>query len=65
MLRLVLACEKGPRRDVVIMNAAAALVAGNQAPNLKEGAHIAKEAINMGQALEKLDRLVRLSQSLG
>ncbi len=64
MLRHLLLGEKGPRRDVVVMNAAAALVAGNQAPDLKEGARIAEEAIDNGQALEKLDRLVRLSQSL-
>jgi anthranilate phosphoribosyltransferase len=46
------------------MNAAAALVAGNRASELKEGARIAEEAIDSGRALEKLDGLVRLSQSL-
>ena len=46
------------------MNAAAALVAGNGAPDLKEGARIAEETIDSGQALEKLDRLAKLSQSL-
>jgi anthranilate phosphoribosyltransferase len=65
MVRRILGGEKGPRRDVVVMNAAAALVAGNRAPNFKEGARIAEEAIDSGQALEKLDGLVRLSQSLG
>ena len=48
----------------VVMNAAAALVAGNKAPDLKEGALIAEESIDNGLALEKLDGLVRLSQSL-
>ncbi len=65
MLRRLLGGEKGPRRDVVVMNAAAALVAGNQAADLKEGARLAEEAIDSGRALEKLDGLVRLSQSLG
>jgi len=65
MVRRILGGEKGPRRDVVVMNAAAALVAGNRAPNFKEGARIAEEAIDSGRALEKLDGLVRLSQSLG
>jgi len=65
MLRRILGGEKGPRRDIVVMNAAAALLAGNQAPDLKQGAHLAQEAIDSGRALDKLDRLVRLSQSLG
>ena len=64
ILRRILGGEKGPRREVVVMNAAAALVAGNQASDLKEGAQLAEEAIDSGRALEKLDRLVSLSQSL-
>jgi anthranilate phosphoribosyltransferase len=47
------------------MNAAAALLAGNRASDLKEGAHLAEEAIDSGQAREKLEGLVRLSQNLG
>ena len=65
MLRRILDGEKGPRRDIVVMNAAAALLAGNQAPDLKQGIRLAQEAIDSGRALEKLDRLVSLSQSLG
>jgi len=65
MLRRILGGERSPRRDVVVMNAAAALVAGNRASDLRKGAGIAEEVIDSGQALEKLDRLVRLSQSLG
>jgi len=65
MLRRILGGEKGPRRDIVVMNAAAALLAGNQAPDLKQGARLAQEIIDSRRALEKLDRLVRLSQSLG
>jgi len=65
MLRGILGGEKGPRRDIVVMNAAAALLAGNQAPDLKQGTRLAQEAIDGGRALEKLDRLVGLSQSLG
>jgi len=57
--------ERGPLRDVVVMNAAAALVAGNKASDLKKGAHLAEEAIDSGQAQEKLEALVRVSQSLG
>ncbi len=64
ILRCILNGDRGPRRDVVVMNAAAALVAGNRASDLNEGARIAQEAIDSGRALEKLDALVRLSQSL-
>lgn len=66
MLHQVLAGEdRGPKRAVSIMNAAAALVAGNRAADLKEGARLAAEAIDSGRALAKLDELVKLSQSLG
>jgi anthranilate phosphoribosyltransferase len=68
ILRAVLEGEKGPRRDAVIMNAAAGIAVGSKKnsaglPALKEGAEIAREAIDSGQALEKLQRLIKLSQS--
>ena len=63
-LRRVLEGEKGARRDIVVLNAAAALVAGNRASDLREGVRIAKEVIDSGRAQAKLDELVRLSQSL-
>lgn len=71
MLRSVLEGEKGPRRDAVVMNAAAGIVVGKETKNpsglpvLKEGVEIAKEAIDSGRALEKLERLIKLSQSYG
>ncbi len=71
MLCSVLEGEKGPRRDAVIMNAAAGIVVGQRTENssgreaLKEGAELAGEAIDSGQALDKLERLVKLSQSYG
>jgi len=64
MLRRILSGQRGPRRDVVVLNAAAALAASNRASDLKEGARIAEEAIDSGRALAKLDELIRLSQSL-
>jgi anthranilate phosphoribosyltransferase len=64
ILRSILEGEQGPRRDIAVMNAAAAIVAANRASDLKEGARIAEEAINSGRALEKLDALIKLSQSL-
>jgi anthranilate phosphoribosyltransferase len=61
----VLDGEKGALRNVVVMNAAAALVAGNLTSDLKAGARMAEETIDSGRAREKLDKLVELSQRLG
>ena len=65
ILRGILGGEVGARRNIVIMNAAAALVAGNQASDLKEGAIIAEKTIDSGKALAKLDELIKLSRTLG
>jgi len=64
ILRGILSGEVGARRNIVIMNAAAALVAGNQASDLKEGASIAEKTLDSGQALAKLDELIKISRSL-
>jgi anthranilate phosphoribosyltransferase len=72
ILRAVLSGEKGPRRDVTIMNAAAAIMAGGKMNNgngtggvkqLVECARIAGEAIDSGHALEKLELLIKTTQS--
>jgi anthranilate synthase/phosphoribosyltransferase len=57
----ILAGEQGPCRDVVLLNAAAALVAGGVAGDLKEGLQRAAEAIDSGRAREKLEGLVAFS----
>jgi anthranilate phosphoribosyltransferase len=62
--RGILNGEVGVRRNIVIMNAAAALVAGDQASDLKEGVSIAEKTIDSGQALAKLEELIQLSQRL-
>jgi anthranilate phosphoribosyltransferase len=59
----VLSGEKNARRDIVLLNAAAALIAGNQANDLQEGIHLAAEAIDSGRAYAKLQRLIELTQS--
>jgi anthranilate phosphoribosyltransferase len=64
ILRGILSGEVGARRNIVIMNAAAALVAGNQASDLKEGVCSAEKMIDSGKALAKLDELIKLSHSL-
>ncbi|MDY6918543.1 MAG: anthranilate phosphoribosyltransferase [Chloroflexota bacterium] len=64
IVRRVLGGEPGPQRDVVVLNAAAALVAGDRAENLEQGLPIATEAIDSGRALRILNDLAALSQSL-
>ena len=61
----ILAGEKGARRDVVALNAAAALVAAGKADNFKEGIRIAKTAIDTGAAAEKLEALVTFTRENG
>ena len=59
----VLANEPGPSRDVVILNAAAALYVSAVAPSLWDGVALAREALDSGAARGKLDELVRFTQS--
>ena len=54
----ILQGRKGPKRDVVCLNAAPALVAGRKAKTLQEGFHLAGQIIDSGAAAEKLVRLV-------
>lgn len=55
--------ESGARRDVVLLNAAAALVAGDVAPNLRAGLDQARASIAEGRAHERLKRLVAVSNA--
>lgn len=48
---------KGPKRDIVLMNAAPAIVAAGKAKTLQDGVKYAAEAIDTGAACEKLDAL--------
>ncbi len=56
--------EKGVLRNIVVMNAAAALLAGNASTELKKAVVMAEESIDSGKAKEKLERLIKLSQTL-
>ncbi|HZV79533.1 MAG TPA: anthranilate phosphoribosyltransferase [Candidatus Binatus sp.] len=58
-VRAVLSSEHGPRRDVVILNAAIALYVAGAADNLADGASHARRSIDSGAAHAKLDTLVR------
>ena len=53
----ILKGETGPKRDIVLLNAAAAIVAGGKASHLAEGVKVAAEAVDSGKALAKLDGL--------
>ena len=59
----VLRGERGPRRDVVLLNAAAALYAAGVAGGLSEGVELAAESIDSGAAAAKLEALRSLSRS--
>ena len=49
--------EKGAKRDVVLLNAGAAIYTAGKASSIKEGIDIAKDSIDSGKALEKLNNL--------
>jgi len=55
--REVLAGEPGPRRDVVLLNAAAALLTAGRSESLREGVRLGREALDAGRARELLDRV--------
>jgi anthranilate phosphoribosyltransferase len=56
--------EKGPKRDIVLMNSAAALVVAGKTEDLREGLMIAAEAIDSGNALRKLEEVIRVSNKI-
>ncbi|MBC2744055.1 MAG: anthranilate phosphoribosyltransferase [Desulfosarcina sp.] len=63
--RKVLEGEKGPKRDVVLLNTAAALVACQKAADLKAGIARAEQAIDSGAAMDKLEALVAYTRDNG
>ena len=64
MLRAVLDNQPGPARDIVILNAGAALYAGNVATSIKDGIDKARAALDSGAAKAKLEQLIQVSKSL-
>ncbi len=58
VVRAVLAGESGPRRDLVLVNAAAAIYVGGLAADLEEGVAKAAAAIDSGAAADVLERLI-------
>ncbi len=58
LMRELLAGAKGPLRDIVLLNSAAALVVAGRAEDLRDGADLARTVIDSGAARQVLDRLV-------
>jgi anthranilate phosphoribosyltransferase len=58
LIRAIFAGESCPRRDIVIANAAAAIVASGRAADFFEGAQLAAESVDSGAARKKLDALI-------
>jgi anthranilate phosphoribosyltransferase len=61
MVREALEDGTGPVRDIVALNAAAALLVGGAADSLEEGLRLARRAVASGAAAATLENLVRLS----
>jgi len=59
--REVLGGAKGAKRDVVVLNAAAALMAAGKAPDFSRGIRLAEDSIDSGAAMGKLEALVRFT----
>lgn len=63
ILLQVLKGEQGPCRDTVLLNAGLGIFANGKAATIKEGINLAKESIDSGAALQKLEQLVEKSKS--
>jgi anthranilate phosphoribosyltransferase len=63
IIREILAGKKSPRRDVVLLNASAALVAAEKADRLADAMPLAVESIDSGAAARKLEALVRFTNA--
>ena len=63
ILQDILSCkEEGAKRDVVLLNAAAAIFAADEASSIKEGFEIAKGVLDDGKAAEKLEAFIRFAK---
>ncbi len=61
----ILKGEKGPKRNIVLINAGAALMAANKADNIENGIKLAENAIDSGDAEAKLNALIDFTQTNG
>ncbi len=61
-IRHILQGAVGPQRDIVVLNAAAALVVAGRAADLREGTQLASASIDSGDALRKLNLLIKYTR---
>jgi anthranilate phosphoribosyltransferase len=54
---------KGPKRDIVLLNAAAAIIVSKRASNFHEALPLAEKSIDSGKAYQKLENLIKLTQA--
>ena len=64
IITAVLNGTEGPARDIVLLNAAAALLAADKAPTLRDGVDAAAESIDRGSAMKRMNTFVALSNRL-
>ncbi len=63
-LRRVLVSIPGPQQDIVLMNTAAVLLAGDRVETLQQGIDLAHKVVDSGKALDKLEQLIEFSRSM-
>jgi anthranilate phosphoribosyltransferase len=63
-IRAILSGEHSGKRDIILMNAAAALVAAGKASDFAEGVALARTSVDSGEALARLEALIAVSQRL-
>jgi anthranilate phosphoribosyltransferase len=62
IIRQILNGEKGPKRDMVLLNASAAFIASGLCDNFKDGIKISTKSIDSGKAQDKLDQLIEFTR---
>ncbi len=62
--REILKGQKGPKRDMVLMNAALTLVVAGKTADLKEAAEMARETIDSGDAFRKLEQIIDVTNKI-
>lgn len=65
LIRRLFSGEKGAARDLLLLNAGAALVVGGAAPTIAEGIQLAEEIIDSGKAMQVLERYIQFTQEAG
>jgi anthranilate phosphoribosyltransferase len=59
----ILRGTQGAKRDITVLNAAAAFMVAGRAKNLDEGIELANQSIDSGEAFNKLDRLIKFTNT--